>query len=166
MYFGHVRVYLFRACFWTIYPQCAAFARLRGAGALPGVPSDGRATEAAQNAAHAAHHALKRRTVPSQLLYKKKSRGSVKVGIPFAFSKPSFGDDFGDSSPPTATYAHRDTTEHRPRAPWTPGDADTVIFTGGVSLRPRVQNPPRNYIRKARGVLQKSASDSLSRKGQ
>ena len=49
---------------------------------------------------------------------------------------------------------------------WTPGDADTVIFTGGVSLRPRVQNPPSYFIRKARGVLQKSASDSLSRKGQ
>ena len=35
-----------------------------------------------------------------------------------------------------------------------------------LTLRPRVQNPLRNYIRKARGVLQKSASDSLSRKGQ
>ena len=69
---------------------------------------------------------------PPKVFYKKSLGGSAKVGIPFVSSKPSFGDNFGDSSPPTATYAHRDTVEHRPRAPWTPGDADTVIFTGGV----------------------------------
>ena len=41
---------------------------------------------------------------------------------------------------------------------------NTVIFTGTVSLRPSVQNSPRFFIRKHRGVLQKSSSDSLSRK--
>ena len=64
MYFGHVRVYLFRACFWTIYPQCAAFARLRGAGALPGVPPDGRATDGAQKTLPTQPIMPKRRTVP------------------------------------------------------------------------------------------------------
>ena len=90
---------------------------------------------------------------PPKVFYKKSLGGSAKVGIPFVSSKPSFGDNFGDSSPPTATCAprHRHTTEHRPCAPRIPGDVDTVIFTGGVSLRPSVQNPPRYYIRKSRG---------------
>ena len=57
-------------------------------------------------------------------------------------------------TPPTAARAHRVSQ----------GDMNTVIFTGTVYLRPSVQNSPRFFIRKHRGVLQKSSSDSLSRK--
>ena len=70
-------------------PQCAAFARIRGAGALPGVPPDGRASDGAQNAAHAAHHALKRRTVPcdvSSLALWQCEAAYDRLGCPAAFA--------------------------------------------------------------------------------
>ena len=75
--------------FWTIYPQCAAFARLRGAGALPGVPPDGRATDGAQKTLPTQPIMPKRRTVPcdvSSLALWQCEAAYDRLGCPAAFA--------------------------------------------------------------------------------
>ena len=54
-----------------------------------GGPPDGRASDGAQNAAHAAHHALKRRTVPcdvSSLALWQCEAAYDRLGCPAAFA--------------------------------------------------------------------------------